>query len=103
MTTKNRVTKEEVKQIRPNRMMNDLAEAEFNTPPQFSFIRYGRRADANYKISIDENTGEHLIEVRRGEQYETKTTKDWDQAVHHLAYLCFKFKKSSSTYEGASV
>lgn len=81
---------------KPNRILNDLAEANFKTPPDLTFIRYGRRRDADYKISKHPETEMHFIEVIHGDEYFCSWKDGWEKANNHLIYLCQKFKKSGA-------
>lgn len=76
-----------------NRILNDLAEANFKTPPELEFIRYGRRRDADYKLSKHPETEMHFIEVVHEGKYFSAYKANWNAANNHLIYLCQKFGK----------
>ena len=78
-----------------NRILNDLAEENFKTPPDLTFIRYGRRRNADYKVSKHPNSEMHFIEVVHEGEYYGAWKDGWEKANNHLIYLCQKFKKPS--------
>lgn len=88
---------------RMNRVQNDLIDAEFSTPEGLTFVRYGKRGQASYKVSRDPQKDSYLIEVRQGEKYEQKWKDGWRSASQHLAYLCTKFKNAQMSEGVANV
>lgn len=82
-----------------NRTMNDLAETQFKTPPELTFIRYGRRGEASYKVSKHPETDKHLIEVVLKGEYSTKWVNGWDGADSALRTMSTKFKAKGATDE----
>lgn len=79
-----------IKKVRPNRILNDLIEASFQTPPELVFIRYGKRKAIDYKVSKHPDTEMHLIETIKDGTLKTKWVSGWDKAIRHLAYLSSK-------------
>lgn len=86
------MTKQNSSTPKANRILNDLAEANFKTPPELEFIRYGRRRNADYKISKHPKTEMHFIEVVHEGKYYSGWKNGWKKANNHLIYLCQKFK-----------